>query len=77
MNAGIPQLIVKDVTLLMERTGFLLPDGTYDQTKLDTWEENLAFVAGLQAIGQTYGLTFPPKVGQVIQLLPLLAAVLR
>jgi len=72
MKGGTLQLIVKDITTLMQTDGILLPNGDYDETKLDTVQEDTQFAADVAAIFVRYGVPVPPKVLAIIKALPLL-----
>ena len=74
MNAGQLLLIVRDLIALLVAKGVLKPDGTFDQTKLDSLQEDLAFSAAVEKVLVAHGLAIPEKVQQVIDLLPLVAA---
>lgn len=76
MNAGTLLIVVKELIALLLNRGILLPDGSFDQTKLDTIEEDLAFASAVEAILKAHGLNVPAKVEQIIQILPLLAGLL-
>lgn len=77
MNAGTLLRIGRDVTTLLETHGILLPDGEFDGTALDTLSENLAFASGVEAILKARGVDVPERLHEILQTLPLLAAVLR
>ena len=74
MNAGQLLLIVRDLIALLVADGVLKPDGTFDQTTLDSLQEDLAFSAAVEQVLVAHGLAIPAKVQQVIDLLPLVAA---
>jgi hypothetical protein len=50
MKAGTLQFILADVTTLMVTRGILLPTGDYDETKLDTLQEDTQFSADVAAL---------------------------
>lgn len=77
MNAGQLLLVVKDVLGLLETGGILLPDGRFDQTKLDTITEDAAFGLAIEGVLKKHGLHVPDRVDKILQILPLLAAVIR
>ena len=73
MNAGQLLQIVRDVITLLETNGILLPDGSFDQTKLDTIQEDVELGLAIEAVLKAHGLVVPEKVDKFIQILPLLA----
>lgn len=73
MNAGQLLKVVKDIVALLEDSGVLLPDGTFDKSKLDTLQEDIAFAARVEGVLAKYGLDVPDKVNKVIAILPLIA----
>lgn len=73
MNAGQLLLVVTDLIALFVAGRLLLPDGTFDQTKLDTIQEDLVFAEQVEHVLVTHGLHVPEKVAKVIALLPLVA----
>lgn len=77
MKAGILLLIVKDVIALLQTSGIITATGEFDETKLDTLQEDAAFAAAVTAILETRGVDVPDKLEKVIQLLPLLAGLVR
>lgn len=77
MNAGQLLLLIADVIGLLEAKGILLPDGRFDATKLDTVQEDVAFAASIETVLEKYGLNVPELVSALIQLLPLIAPLVR
>jgi len=77
MNAGQLLQVVRDVVTLLESQGILLPDGSFDKTKLDTIEEDIAFAIALEGVLKVHGLVVPEKIDKIIQILPLLAAIIK
>jgi len=73
MNAGQLLKFVKEFVILLETKGVLLPDGSLDQTKLDTIKEDVDFGLAVEALLKTHGLVVPEKVDKFIALLPVLA----
>lgn len=74
MNAGALLLTVRDVINLLEGKGILLPDGTFDQTKVDTLKEDLDLAASVAAILKARGVELPERVDTLLKLLPILAS---
>ena len=77
MKAGVLLLIIKDVIALMQTSGIITTTGDFDETKLDTLQEDAAFAAAVSAILETRGVDIPDRLEKVIQLLPLLAGLVR
>lgn len=77
MNAGQLLLLIADVIGLLEAKGILLPDGRFDAMKLDTVQEDVAFAASIETVLEKYGLNVPERVSALIQLLPLIAPLVR
>lgn len=73
MNAGQLLLIARDLITLLVNVGILRVDGTFDQTKLDTLQEDLAFAAAVEAMLAARGLSLPDRVEKIIAILPLVA----
>lgn len=76
MNAAVLLLIIRDVINLLESSLVLTPTG-FDDTKLDTLQEDAVFAAAVEAILTKHGVHVPGNVDRVIQLLPLLAGFIR
>ena len=74
MNAGQLLLFQSDVVTLVRTTGILRPDGTFDQTKLDSVQEDIAFGIAVEKLLAPYGVTAPEKVQRFIDLLPMIAS---
>lgn len=74
MTAGQLLQIVKDVIVLFETKGVLKADGTFDNTLLDTLQEDVAFGVAVEGILKKHGLVVPDKVDKFVQLLPLLSS---
>lgn len=72
MTTGKPFQIAKDVIILMETSGILPPSGEFDETKLDTLQEDAAFAAGVEAILVHHGIAVPGRVDKIIKALPLI-----
>lgn len=72
MNAGTLLKIFRDVVVLLEVKGVISPDGSFDTSKLDTLQEDLDFVAAVEALLKSHGLDVPNRVDKIIQLIPLL-----
>lgn len=68
--------IICDVLILLRTDGILLPT-SFDDTKLDTLQEDAVFAASVEAILKKYGVHTPDQVDRLIQLLPLLAGFIR
>ncbi len=71
MTTGQPLQIVKDVIILMETSGIIQPSGDFDETKLDTLQEDAAFAAGVEQILIQHGIAVPGRVDKIIKALPL------
>ena len=72
MKLGTGLFIASDVIALLKTRGILLPSGDFDETKLDTLQEDAQFAADVEAILVRYGVHIPGKAHQIIQALPLL-----
>ncbi len=68
--------IVCDVLLLLRSSG-ILTETAFDDTKLDTLQEDAVFAAAVEAILKKHGVHTPDQVDRLIQLLPLLAGFIR
>lgn len=77
MKAGTLLFIVKDVIGLLQSSGVLTAAGDFDDTKLDTIQEDTAFAAGIEAILKAHGVDVPEKVDTIIRILPLVASFVR
>ena len=77
MKAGTLLLVIKDVITLMESAGIVLPTGEFDETKLDSLQEDAAFAAAVAGILEAHGVNVPDRVENAIRILPLLAAFIR
>jgi hypothetical protein len=77
MNAGLPLIIAADLSDVLQTKGILLPDGAFDQTKLDTISEDLDLVAAIEAVLKRHGLVLPAGIDEILQLLPVIAAMFR
>lgn len=74
---GTALLILADVIELMANVGILRGDGSFDHTQLDELQEDLAFAKDVEVILKRYGLDVPERVDQIIQLLPIVAGIIR
>lgn len=77
MEIGTALKILRDVVNEMEVEGILKADGTFDQTKLDTIQEDVAFAAGVEKILEEHGLNIPAKVDKIIQIIPLIWGIIQ
>lgn len=77
MNAGQLLSLVKDVVALLESSAVLLPSGEFDATKLDTIAEDVAFAQAVEGVLKKHGLAVSDRVDKVLQILPLLAAIIK
>lgn len=68
--------IICDVFLLLRSSGILTAT-EFDDTKLDTLQEDAAFAASVEAILKKWGVHTPDQIDRVIQLLPILAGFIR
>ena len=73
MNVGQLLFVVKDLLTFLEASGVLLPDGTFDKTKLDTVVEGVEFALAVKEILKKHGVIVPAKVDAVLSILPTLA----
>lgn len=73
MNAGQVLLLARDLTVILVADGILLPDGTFDGTKLDQLPEDLAFAAQVERALKPYGIAVPDRIERILTLLPLVA----
>lgn len=76
MNAGTLVLIGRDGVDLLQRKGILLADGTVNESKLDTLQEDLELATGVEDILKAHGVNVPGRVDQVIRLLPVIVSIL-
>jgi hypothetical protein len=77
MKPGLTLIIAKRIILLLEQQSILLPDGSFDDTKLDTIEEDVTFAAGIEQILKDAGLDVPDRVDKIVKALPLLLSIIR
>lgn len=77
MNAGTLAFIGRDIVNLLEQQAILLPDGSFDATKLDTLEEDVALAGGIAGILRLDGVEIPDRIDAVIQLWPFITALLK
>jgi hypothetical protein len=74
MNAGTLLHVTRDLINLFDASGILRPDGTLDQTKLDTISEDLTLARAIEGVLKDHGLHIPARVDAIIGILPLVAA---
>jgi hypothetical protein len=77
MTTGMPLLIAKDIIGQMEASGVLLPNGDFDDTKLDTLAENAAFIASVELILIQRGVPVPGTIDKIIRALPMIGLFVR
>ncbi len=77
MNAGTGLFLVADFVELLKVKGLLLPDGSFDSSRLDTIQEDLEFAVSVEALLKAYGLVVPEKIDQIIAFLPIIASFIR
>lgn len=77
MNAGTLLLVVKDLTAIFVNKGILRTDGSFDQQKLDTIQEDLDLAASIEALLKFYGVAVPDKVDRIIQMVPLIVGLVQ
>lgn len=73
MNFGTGILFFSDFVDMLKVTGVLLPDGTFDESKVDVLAEQLEFVNKTTVLLAKYGLNVPANVATIIDALPLIA----
>lgn len=76
MNAGQLLLVVQALVGLLLAEGLLRADGTFDTSKLDTVQEDIAFGAKVEAVLEQHGLNVPDRVNKIIAVLPLVASLI-
>jgi hypothetical protein len=74
MNAGTLAHVGRDLVNLLDVAGILRPDGTFDQSKLDTIAEDLILARQIEGVLKDHGLLVPDRVDRIIGILPLVAA---
>ena len=77
MNAGQLLLVVSVVIALLKTRGILLTTGQFDQTKVDSIQEDAELAAAVAAVLEQHGVNVPDRVEKVIAILPLLAGIIR
>lgn len=74
MNAGQLLFIVRDIIALLVSGAILKPDGTFDSAKLATLQQDLAFAEQIEHVLAVNGLHVPDRLEKILQILPLVAA---
>ena len=77
MNAGQLMILFADIIALLKARGILLPTGAFDQTKLDTVQEDAELAAAIAALLEQHGVNVPDRVEKIIAILPLFAGLIR
>lgn len=77
MNAGQLLLVTKDIIALLEERGILLTSGAFDEAKLDTVQEDVAFAQAIEVVLAKHGVNVPHRVDAILQIIPLLAMVIK
>jgi hypothetical protein len=77
MKAGTLLFVISDLTQAMASRGIIAADGDFDETKLDTLQEDAEFAGAVEAILVKHGAHVPGRVDQVIKALPLVGFFLR
>ncbi len=72
MKAGTLLFIVSDVIALLQVRGILAPTGDFDESKLDTVQEDTQLAADVEAILVKRGVSVPGRVDAIIKALPLI-----
>jgi hypothetical protein len=77
MTAGNFLKVFRDVISLLEANGYLLPSGDFDEKKWNDIQADTQFVVALELILTKYGVVVPNKIDKIIQILPLVAALVK
>lgn len=75
MKAGLLLLIAADVIDILEQKGFILPDGDFGDFSNVT--NDLAVVTAVEAALKSRGITAPEKLDAVLNILPLVWALVK
>ena len=77
MKPAQPLEIASDVIQLLVTRGFITADHDFDSTKIDSVQEDAQMAADIEAIFIKHGVSVPTKMNSIIQMLPLLAMLIR
>jgi hypothetical protein len=77
LNAGTFLLMFAEVINVLKADAYIKADGTFDDLKFNDIGSDLKLVGDIEAILKKYGVIVPPKVDQVLQILPLLASLFK
>ena len=77
LNAGTFLLMFADVIGVLKADAYIKADGTFDDLKFNDIGSDLKLVGDIEVILKKYGVVVPPKVDQVLQILPLLASLFK
>ena len=77
LNAGTFLLMFAEVINVLKADAYIKADGTFDDLKFNDIGSDLKLVGDVEVILKKYGVVVPPKVDQVLQILPLLASLFK
>ena len=77
LNAGTFLLMFAEVINVLKADAYIKADGTFDDLKFNDIGADMKLVGDVEAILKKYGVAIPPKVDQVLQIVPLLAGLFR
>jgi len=77
MKGGTLLRIVADIVGLMDARGIIAADGDFDDTKLDSLQEDAEFAAAVEAILVHHGVAVPGRVDRIIKALPMIGLFVR
>jgi hypothetical protein len=75
MKAGVLLFIFADIVSLLKSRGLVSEVGEFGD--FSNVEKDLEFVAGVEAILKLHGIMTPDRVDKIIQILPLVASLVR
>jgi hypothetical protein len=67
----------RDIIDLLDKGGYITPDGDFNDQKFNDLQADATFASGVEAVLVKYGVAIPSKVQAVVQLLPVLAAIIK
>lgn len=77
MQAGTLLLIVADVIGVLKSQGFIAADGSFDENKFNDIPTDLTLAGGIESILKQHGVAVPDKIDKILQIVPLVAAILK
>lgn len=77
MNAGNLLLAIRDGISLLQSKGCLTPTGEFDEHVFNDVAKIAELAAGIESILKSHGVVIPDKLEKIIQILPLLAGLLK